>query len=1306
MKIKKSEILSNGKHRYYCVRKKTSLIDEYESDAPTSYPTKEPTPFPTNAPTNSPTKDPTNSPTKDPTNSPTKDPTNSPTKEPTNSPTKEPTNSPTKEPTDAPTRGNDYKEMANVACWGNIVSKLPDTLPSTFTGIKSFGYSSYGGFCYTNKHNRYKCLHTTQTFADRTMTASAVTYNQPSVYHDVTWIMNYARNGWGTEYGSCAINNFKKVVCKDSRFNPPSSGKYTQMVSYANNIYVLNQVHTALGGHIIRINTQGAPGAEHYTYKASDFGLTGTVYFKHVATAGQNNICAVTSNNRIVCTKESLRPTDTSINLFVKVSASSNHVCGLHGFSFTSVPKYRVACWGSNTYGESDTPAHTDVTSVAALYEATCITRLSGSVACWGNPSRSVVHSYPLANKYTTLEKGNTDVEICSLMNIETSTTTPTRLPTQFPTDVVSVPTNVPTVYEYEPFGDDEYEYEYETLAPTKIPTQFPTFVTTKFPTNFPTQFPTFVTTKFPTNFPTQFPTFESTRFPTRFPTQFPTSGGGIVFPGGGGGLITSPTPSPTSTSIKNIGNNMVCWGRVVHYINRYSSWPASVQNVISVSMNSEDDAICYINEHSGEKSHNCIGDKAYSLSGTDFESSIALVRGSSASTCGMTSLGNVICGGSDRYLHTPPPRWHNFVQISGYSKNSYTLRGTGQVVRWLNTVQSSDPNHHVQLIPSVHFGMSACSSCRGGSSCSYNSISEQCEELFTYISASKHGVCGVTRTGKIGCTGGTLTPTPTGSDFTKVAMSETHACALRTNGRVACWGSNSNGESSAPTYTFKEISVSDKTSCGIRTIGSIVCWGKAGLVKDHIPPNDVKYDKITSYGDSACAIRDTGVVPTPFPSNRPTLNPTPYPTNEPVHCGDKDGVGCVIRTEADRPICNRCTCPENANKVFETMSNGLSRYFCYVNTKFPTFEPTTRAPTKYPSNNPTRIPTSFPTNIPTDNPTKIPTSFPTKSPVSPTRYPTAATKYPTTQNYREVANLVCWGRSARLLPHSTTTSFFNIKSVVFDYHASFGDTFCYTNGNDDQYCMGGITNSFTNTNNYKNPALATRNGIKMCVMKEERTTMHSIQCVTASNAPPFENYIQLVASENYFYGLRSQGMIVKWSSTTPYVAKYHYYEHMDPVIDFGLPSGSKISKMSAIRDGNGGICVITTSGKASCTSTRLQAPTTISTFTEISASSTHACAIYGGGRVMCWGDNSYGKTEAPTFTDCIGVAVSPHVSCVIRSSNVVHCWGKHDDSHMHNAPSVKKKYTSIVSDSSGFCAFHNGDVGSSSTTRTFLRSG
>lgn len=55
-----------------------------------------------------------------------------------------------------------------------------------------------------------------------------------------------------------------------------------------------------------------------------------------------------------------------------------------------------------------------------------------------------------------------------------------------------------------------------------------------------------------------------------------------------------------------------------------------------------------------------------------------------------------------------------------------------------------------------------------------------------------------------------------------------------------------------------------------------------------------------------------------------------------------------------------------------------------------------------------------------------------------------------------------------------------------------------------------------------------------------------------------------------------------------------------------------------------------------------------------------HACAV-SGGRVTCWGDNSFGQGNVPMgLADAVLVKCSTYFTCALTAARTVSCWGQH----------------------------------------------
>ncbi len=87
---------------------------------------------------------------------------------------------------------------------------------------------------------------------------------------------------------------------------------------------------------------------------------------------------------------------------------------------------------------------------------------------------------------------------------------------------------------------------------------------------------------------------------------------------------------------------------------------------------------------------------------------------------------------------------------------------------------------------------------------------------------------CGLRANGQLVCWGsdfsGSTTP-PAGS-FAQVDAGHDYSCAVRSDGSLACWGWNDRGQASPPAGEFQTVAAGYQHSCGLRVDGRLACWG------------------------------------------------------------------------------------------------------------------------------------------------------------------------------------------------------------------------------------------------------------------------------------------------------------------------------------------------------------------------------------------------------------------------------------------------------------------------------------------------
>ncbi len=171
-------------------------------------------------------------------------------------------------------------------------------------------------------------------------------------------------------------------------------------------------------------------------------------------------------------------------------------------------------------------------------------------------------------------------------------------------------------------------------------------------------------------------------------------------------------------------------------------------------------------------------------------------------------------------------------------------------------------------------------------------------------VSASEQTTCGVTASGRLYCWGadhfGQLgdsrilvdraTPVrvfPYASDWASVSAGGSHTCAVKTTGRLFCWGSSSQGALGAPgranfdptavevlgnATNWASVSAGAGHTCAIKTSGRLFCWGfdqvgqlgDDSRIADRWAPTQVaggstKWQSVSTGVWRTCAIRTTG---------------------------------------------------------------------------------------------------------------------------------------------------------------------------------------------------------------------------------------------------------------------------------------------------------------------------------------------------------------------------------------------------------------------------------------------------------------
>ena len=198
--------------------------------------------------------------------------------------------------------------------------------------------------------------------------------------------------------------------------------------------------------------------------------------------------------------------------------------------------------------------------------------------------------------------------------------------------------------------------------------------------------------------------------------------------------------------------------------------------------------------------------------------------------TCAVAADNTVQCWGDNGHEQRPPPEM-KFTQVS--AGLWYTCGITIDQEVWCSDVDTFDG----ELPP---------------------------EGRFTQVSAGNYKdvpavhACALRADEVLVCWGedqsGQASP-PSNARFRQVSAGATHTCAVTKDDEVLCWGSDVEGESTFPTgIRFSQVAAGWFYSCGLTTEGVVQCWGSDEGGKSS-PPGDDRFIQISVGASHACGV-------------------------------------------------------------------------------------------------------------------------------------------------------------------------------------------------------------------------------------------------------------------------------------------------------------------------------------------------------------------------------------------------------------------------------------------------------------------
>ncbi len=440
-------------------------------------------------------------------------------------------------------------------------------------------------------------------------------------------------------------------------------------------------------------------------------------------------------------------------------------------------------------------------------------------------------------------------------------------------------------------------------------------------------------------------------------------------------------------------------------------------------------------------------------------------------------------------------------------------------------------------------------------------------------ISAGYGKTCGLRSDGTVACWGwnddGQSTPS-TGT-FVQVSAGGYHTCGLRSDGTVACWGQNGNGQATPPAGTFVQVSAGEWHTCGLKTDGTVSCWGY-NYVGETTPPAGT-FLQVSAGTYATCGVRSDGTVAC-WGSNIYGRRVPPTGTFVQVSAGLYHN--CGLRSDGTAACWGyngggQATPPAG---TFGQVSTG-DFYTCGL---------------------------------------------------------------------RSDGTIACWGDNSA--GQTTPPGGVFLQVSAGGYHA------CGLRSDGTVACWGSnhYGESTPQAGSYGQRRVDGGYGHTCAVLSDG-----TVACWGMNNygqaSPPTGTFVQVSAGYYHTCGLGSDGTLTCWGNS-------NYGQSTPPAGTFVQVSAGRFHTCGLGSDGTvacWGINSFYDYGQAS--------PPT-GTFVQVSAGRFHTCGLGTDGTVACWGYNDFDQTEPPTGT-FVQVSAGGYHTCGLRSDGTVACWGRNDDDQL-----------------------------------------
>ena len=442
--------------------------------------------------------------------------------------------------------------------------------------------------------------------------------------------------------------------------------------------------------------------------------------------------------------------------------------------------------------------------------------------------------------------------------------------------------------------------------------------------------------------------------------------------------------------------------------------------------------------------------------------------------------------------------------------------------------------------------------------------------------------------------------------DFTFVATGRSHACGVRFDHSLVCWGENWAGQAEPPEGEFVSVALGWAHSCGIRVDQTISCWG--GNWDGQAEPPDGEFASISAGENHMCALREDGGVVCWGRNDRGQIN-VPDAVFSAITAGESHT--CGLRSTDHNLVCwgdNEYGQADPPQGDFASVSAG-DRYSCGLK--------------------PDGVVTCWGANGvgQGDAPAR--------------RFTLVAAGWWHSCGIRTDQTVVCWGHDEYGRADPPEGKFASV-TVSDGYSCGIGASGALT-------CWGQTIDDRSIPQDDKFTTISA-GASHACGLHTDQT----IRCwgrQWSDTNPPEETFTALAAGQSFSCGVRSDQTVSCWGANGAGQAE--------------PPDG----EFSTVTAGWAHTCGIRTDQTIVCwgNNDNGQADTPQGTFIAISAGVNHSCGVGADQTVVCWGSNYVGQTSAPRG-GFVSVDAGDYHTCGIRSDQTIVCWGYNGDGQT-NAP-------------------------------------